>query len=164
VSIAWDSSYMGRLRKLAGDEPTLMFVGARCVAIDDTGRVLLIRRSDTGDWALPAGAMELGESITECAAREFFEETGLTATELAPFACYSAPRFTGRNQYGHIYQVFTTAFQVTAWTGTLLTATDETTDACFYDPGALPEPLGRSVPETLADHASFERTGTFVAK
>jgi len=164
MSIAWDSSYMGRLRKLAGDEPTLMFVGARCVAADEAGRVLLIRRADTGDWALPAGAMELGESIAECAAREFFEETGLTATQLAPFAFYSAPRFGGRNMFGHTYQIFTTAFRVTAWTGTLLPATDETTDARFYDLDALPQPLARSVPVTLADHAHFERTGSFVAK
>src|SRR5215813_3164067 len=124
---------MGRLRKLAGDEPTLMFVGARCVATDDAGRVLLIRRADTGDWALPAGAMELGESITECAVREFFEETGLTATELAPYACYSAPHFGGRNMFGHTYQIFTTAFRVTAWIGILRTATDETIDARFYE-------------------------------
>ena len=164
MSIAWDSSYMGRLRKLAGDEPTLMFVGSRCVATDGSGRILLIRRSDTGDWALPAGAMELGESITECAAREFFEETGLTATGLAPFACYSAPRFGGRNLFGHSYQIFTTAFRVTAWTGTLRTATDETTDARFCDRDALPAPISRSVAETLADHAHFERTGSFVAK
>lgn len=155
---------MGRLRKAVGDEPTLMFVGARCVAIDGDGRVLLIRRADTGDWALPAGAMELGESITECAVREFFEETGLTATELVPFGFYSAPRFGGRNMFGHTYQIFTTAFRVTAWTGILQTATDETTDARFYDPDALPEPLGRSVAETLADLAHFERTGSFVAK
>lgn len=155
---------MGRLRKLAGDDPTLMFVGARCVATDGDGRVLLIRRSDTGDWALPAGAMELGESIAECAAREFVEETGLTAAELAPFAFYSAPRFGGRNLFGHSYQVFTTAFRITAWTGTLLTATDETTDAGFFDPGAPPRPMTKSVAETLADHAAFERTGTFVAK
>jgi 8-oxo-dGTP pyrophosphatase MutT (NUDIX family) len=50
---------MGQLRILAGDERTLILVGARCVVRDGDGRVLLIKRSDNGEWALPAGSMEL---------------------------------------------------------------------------------------------------------
>jgi hypothetical protein len=68
ASISWAESYLGQLRALAGDR-TLMFVGARCVVRDADDRVLLIQRSDNGLWALPAGAMELGESIAGCAAR-----------------------------------------------------------------------------------------------
>jgi 8-oxo-dGTP pyrophosphatase MutT (NUDIX family) len=66
VSVAWDESYQGQLRALAGDDRPLLFIGARCVVVDEDDRVLLIRRADNGEWALPAGAMELGESIGEC--------------------------------------------------------------------------------------------------
>src|SRR5215470_16452722 len=164
MSIGWDDSYHGQLRALVGDDRPLLFVGARCVAVDETERVLLIQRSDNGQWACPAGAMELGESIAECAARELLEETGLVATVLEPFAFYTGPRFTGTNMYGHTYQLFTTAFWVRSWTGVLAEATDETTGSGFFAQDHLPEPLTRSVPETLTDLAEFRRTGRFLAR
>ena len=164
MSIAWDESYQGQLRALAGDDRPLLFIGARCVVVDGDDRVLLIRRADNAEWALPAGAMELGESIGECAVRELFEETGLVATSLEPFAFYSGARFTGTNMYGHTYQVFSTAFWVRSWTGELARVTDETTDAMFYPFERLPGGLARSVAETVDDFVGFRRTGRFVAK
>lgn len=40
------------------------------LAVDDQGRILLQRRRDTGQWALPMGKMEIGETPTQCAVRE----------------------------------------------------------------------------------------------
>ncbi|MEO3743639.1 NUDIX domain-containing protein [Plantactinospora sp. B5E13] len=163
-SVPWAESYLGQLRALAGDR-TLMFVGARAVVRDTAGRVLLIERSDNSYWALPAGAMELGESIAECAVREVWEETGLTATAVTPFAMYTGPDRTFTNMYGDTYQLFVVAFRVDAWAGELLTATDETTNAGFFLPdGELPEPLSPNVSEILADLAAFERTNQFILK
>lgn len=131
---------------------------------DEAGRVLLINRSDNGLWALPAGALELGESIGQCAAREIYEETGLTPTGITPFAMYTGARYTSRNMYGHTYQLHVTAFRVDSWTGTLLRRTDETNDAAFFLPTQLPEPLAQSVPECLADLSSFEERGKMVLR
>ena len=39
--------------------------------------MLLQRRRDTGQWALPMGKMELGETPSQCAIRETREETGV---------------------------------------------------------------------------------------
>ncbi len=164
MSVGWHDSYQGQMRALAGDDKPLLFVGARCVVRDDAGRVLLVRRSDNGEWALPAGAMELGESIADCAARELFEETGLRATSVVPFAMHSGPSFTGTNMYGHTYQVFATVFLVTSWTGALLTVTDETTDARFVSVDELPDPLSQSVRRSLDDLVFYQETGDFVAK
>jgi 8-oxo-dGTP pyrophosphatase MutT (NUDIX family) len=152
---------MGRLRAAAGQD-VLMFVGARGIVRDDAGRVLLICRSDNGHWALPAGAMEIGESIAECAAREVYEETGLQVREATPFALYSGARHTHTDMYGHTYQLHVTAFRVDAWTGDLVRETDETTDAAFFPVDALPAPLSPSVPQSLRDLATFERTGRLV--
>jgi 8-oxo-dGTP pyrophosphatase MutT (NUDIX family) len=162
-NVGWAESYLGQLRALAG-ERVLLFVGARGVVRDGAGRVLLIRRADNGYWALPAGAMELGESIVEAAAREVFEETGLIATELSPFALYTGARYTFTNMYGDTYQLHVTAFRVDAWEGELRTETDETTDAGFFPLDGLPEPLSGSVPEALADLAAFEDTGRLVVR
>lgn len=163
ASIGWDESYLGQLRAIAGDR-VLIFVGTRAVLRDAQGRVLLIRRSDNGHWALPAGALEIGESVVEGIIREVREETGLTVRALTPFAMYTGAAYTATNQWGHTYQLHSTAFRIDEWSGELQRVTDETTDAGFFAIDALPQPLTPSVPETLDDLARFEATGRFVAK
>ncbi len=159
----WADSYHGQLRALAGDRQ-LLFVGARCVVRDGDGRILLIKRSDNSMWALPAGAMELGESIANCAMRELFEETGIRASQVTPFGFHSGPQYSGRNMYGDHNQVFAHLFRVDLWEGPVLRQTDETLDAGFFEIGALPKPRSRSVVETLDDLAAYESTGQFVMK
>ena len=145
-----------------GDSDTLLFVGARGVVIDDQNRLLLIQRSDNHRWAIPAGAMELGESIEECAIRETFEETGLRATSLTPFAFYT--RYTYTNEYGHTYQQILMSFRIYSWEGELVRQTEESIDAAFFPLDALPGPKSFILDETLADLAEFERTGRLVLK
>jgi 8-oxo-dGTP diphosphatase len=46
----------------------------------DGGRALLIRRASEplrGEWSIPGGILELGETLEEGVARELLEETGL---------------------------------------------------------------------------------------
>ena len=52
-------------------------VGCSAVIFNDEGKVLLTRRLDNGQWCLPSGGMEAGESPAETCIREVFEETGL---------------------------------------------------------------------------------------
>jgi 8-oxo-dGTP pyrophosphatase MutT (NUDIX family) len=163
AGIPWADSYLGQLRALAGDR-TLLFIGARGVIRDHGGRILLIKRADNGFWAMPGGAMELGESIGQCAIRETFEETGLAATEATPFALYTGPDYTYTNVFGDRYQLFLVAFLLTEWTGELLPDPEEATDAAFFHPERWPEPLSGSTLESLADLEAYERTGSLVLK
>ena len=48
------------------------------VVVDDQGRVLVIRRDDTGHWQPPGGVLELDETFEEGVRREVLEETGIT--------------------------------------------------------------------------------------
>jgi len=67
-------------------------IGCTAALFDATGTALLLtRRSDNGLWCLPGGAMEAGESVTECVERECREELGaeIEVTEL--IGIYSSP-------------------------------------------------------------------------
>ena len=160
--MSWAESYLGRVRASVGDEDTIFFVGARGVVLDDQNRILLIQRSDNHRWAIPAGAMELGESMEDCAIRETYEETGLRATSLTPFAFYT--RYTFTNLYGHTYQQILMSFRIYSWEGELVRQTEESVDAGFFSLDALPGPPSFILDETLADLATFERTGRLVMK
>ena len=162
MALTWGESYLGRVRASVGDEDTIFFVGARGVVFDDQGRLLLIQRSDNRRWAIPAGAMELGESMEDCAIRETYEETGLRATSLTPFAFYT--RYTFTNDYGHTYQQILMSFRIDSWEGELVRQTDESVDAGFFPLNALPGPPSFIIDETLADLATFERTGRLVMR
>ncbi|MCM3783470.1 NUDIX domain-containing protein [Neobacillus mesonae] len=59
---------------------------------DSENRILLQRRSDYGDWGLPGGGMEPGESVEETMIREVLEETGLEVREYKLHAVYSGKR------------------------------------------------------------------------
>lgn len=51
-------------------------VGVAVAAQTANGRWLLIRRCDTGDWALPGGTLEWGETLHDAIHRELLEEAG----------------------------------------------------------------------------------------
>lgn len=59
--------------------PQQPLVGVGAIIVED-GRVLLIRRAKApllGEWSIPGGMLELGETVRQGAEREALEETGL---------------------------------------------------------------------------------------
>src|SRR6516225_6728461 len=59
--------------------PSSPLVGVGAVVVHE-GRVLLVRRGHEpakGQWSIPGGLIDVGESLHEAVAREVFEETGL---------------------------------------------------------------------------------------
>ena len=67
-------------------------VGICAAARTVDGRWLLIRRADTGTWALPGGTLEWGETLRDGLRREMDEEAGVLSCEVKRVVgVYSAP-------------------------------------------------------------------------
>lgn len=62
------------------------------VVADGGGRVLMIRRTDNDLWALPGGAVDLGESLPDAAVRETLEETGVVCAITGILGTYTDPK------------------------------------------------------------------------
>jgi 8-oxo-dGTP diphosphatase len=68
-------------------------IGIAVAARTADGRLLLIRRGDSGKWALPGGTLEWGETLRVAITREVFEETGARVTQLGELVgVYSDPQ------------------------------------------------------------------------
>lgn len=66
--------------------------GTTIVPILPDGRIVMIRRRDTGQWGLPGGVIDWGEDIPTAARRELAEETGLQLQKVRRLVgVYSAP-------------------------------------------------------------------------
>jgi len=66
-------------------------LGCSAAIFDERGRILLTRRMDNGQWCLPGGRMESGESAAEAWEREVLEETGLSVRVKRLVGVYSHP-------------------------------------------------------------------------
>jgi 8-oxo-dGTP pyrophosphatase MutT (NUDIX family) len=61
------------------------------VVRDEDGRVLLVRRIDDGNWELPGGRVEIGETTSQTVLREVAEESGITIVITGVSGVYSDP-------------------------------------------------------------------------
>jgi len=64
---------------------------ANVVVVNDAGEILLIRRSDNGNWALPGGGVEFGESLAQAGVRETREESGIDCEITGVSGIYTDP-------------------------------------------------------------------------
>src|SRR5258707_9117671 len=69
-----------------------MVPSVNVLVANSAGEILLIRRSDNDNWALPGGAIDLGESARQAAVRETKEETGIDCEITGLVGIYTDPK------------------------------------------------------------------------
>jgi ADP-ribose pyrophosphatase YjhB (NUDIX family) len=114
------------------------------VIFDRRGRLLLQQRSDGGQWGLPGGSVEIGESVRDAVTREVREETGLIVAVRRLVGVYSMPSFQlVRYPDGNVWHYVSVSFECAVRGGSLTTC-DETLALEYF-------PL-RRLPPTLLNH------------
>ena len=162
-AVPFEGSHLWQLRQLVGHQLVLT-PASIVVAFDSHGAVLLMQRADTGDWCIPGGTAEPGQTFTTAAAAELFEETGLVADpdSLVAFGCVSDPRWTDFVfPNGDRVQSFNLCFVATCWEGTPVAEEGEALDVGFFPRDALPAPMLQISLRVLELHVAWDASGVF---
>ena len=120
----------------AAPQPNSLVVAASAVVCDDSDRILLQRRADSGLWALPGGGMEMTDSLPGCAVREVKEETGLDIEITGLVGTYTDPRHVIAYSDGEVRRQINVCFRARV-TGGDLTISDESTELRFVTPAQI---------------------------
>ncbi len=144
--------FVARLRVHVGHD-LLWLSSATAVVLDDHGRVLLGRRSDSGTWALPGGIVDPAEQPADAAIREVFEETGVVAVPDRLITVTVSRPFSYPN--GDHVQYLDLAFRCRAIGGEARVNDSESTEVGWHAPDSLPEVSERTrsfLAQALADN------------
>jgi mutator protein MutT len=133
-------SYIGDLRKQVGHD-LIMTVGCGILIMNDKGQVLLQRRSDTGDWCIPGGALEPFETYEEAAIREVREEVGITAENLKLFGIYSGDERRIHYPNDDVVYSLSVIFTADEYEGIISDRDSEVLEHRFFGRDEIPEEL-----------------------
>jgi len=124
------------LRQLIGPD-RLIIAGAAALIQNEAGQILLGLRRE-GLWGLPAGLMELGESISGTLVREAREEMNVEIAPRELIGVFTGPRFFHTYADGNHVQIVSAFFRADIVGGELKADDVETLDLRWFDLAALP--------------------------
>ena len=144
-------SYIREMRKHIGHAPMLS-AGATVIVLNGN-QILLNLRSDTNTWGIPGGALELGESLEQTAARELREETNLTAESFTLLHLFSGPDFYFKYPNGDELYSVVALFLAEGVAGELKIGDCESKELGFFPKDQIPplEPRAKAIIQWLID-------------
>ncbi len=133
-------NYIADMRKHVGHD-LVMTVGCGVLIENKNGELLLQRRSDTGQWCVPGGALEPGETFIEAAKRELKEETGILVSELKLFGLYSGADREIHYPNGDVVYSLSVIFITRSYSGEITDPDGEALEHRFFDRESIPSDL-----------------------
>lgn len=145
--------YISELRKLIGTRPIIM-AGVAIIVKNDQNDILLQHRSDSLDWGTIGGALELGETLEQAAARELYEEAGLTAQNFKFVKVLSGKDFYYKYPHGDEVYNLVTVFEAEGVKGVPTINDDEGLDLQYF---SLTEDIANLNPHSrmILKHAGY---------
>lgn len=138
-------------------KPNSMVPSVNVVVANEADEILLIRRSDNDNWALPGGAIDLGESTAQAAVRETKEETGIDCEVTGLVGIYTDPKhiilYTSNGEARQEFSIVLTARPV----GGQPTTSDESTEVRWVAPSDVREfTMDRSMRSRINDYLNAD--------
>ncbi|HEX4222931.1 MAG TPA: NUDIX domain-containing protein [Pseudonocardiaceae bacterium] len=118
------------LRDPSAPRANSIVVAVTAFVLDQRSRLLMIRRTDSGRYAIPGGAQEIGETIGAAVVREVVEETGVDVEPTGIIGVYSDPEHVIAFSDGEVRQEFSICFRARCLGGTLRTS-DESSEVAW---------------------------------
>ena len=143
--------------------PATTIVPSVNVAVtNDAGKLLLIRRTDNGNWALPGGSVDIGESLAQAAVRETREETGIACEVTGLSGIYTDPgHVILYTSNGEVRQEFSIVLMARA-TGGNPTPSSETSDVRWLPLDAVGSLQMDSSMRLRVEHFAERRDGPYL--
>jgi 8-oxo-dGTP pyrophosphatase MutT (NUDIX family) len=150
--------FIRTIRATAGQQ-LLWLPGVAAVVFDDDGRVLLVRRADTGMWTLVGGIPEPGEQPAVTAVREVYEETAVRCSPERVVLVQALDPIQYPN--GDRCQYMDITFRCRATGGEARVNDDESMEVGWFSLDALPELSGgalQRIKQALTDEPTWFET------
>lgn len=132
---------------------------AAVALMDERDRILLLRRKDSGNWTMPGGTLEFGESLPECAVREVKEETGLRIELIGVVGTYTDPEVRIAYSDGEVRREFTVVFAGRVAGGDVSVDEESTDYAWAGIDEALGLPMADSQRQRITDVIAWKEGG-----
>ena len=132
------SSHLARLRAMIGHE-LIQLPSVSVLVVDDHARLLLVRHAGSPDgWAVPGGAVDVGESPAQAAIREIREETGIQISEPRLLDVLGGADYEVTYPNGDRVAYVTAVYQAGIKDGTPAPDHDEISELGWFTPPQLP--------------------------
>lgn len=134
--------YFKYLRQYVGHKPIIL-PGSVVIIVNDQNQILLQLRLN-GNWGLPGGLMDLGESFEEVAKREVREETGLEVENLTLLNVFSGSGYYLKVPNGDELYSATAVYYTKDVRGEIEIDYRESQDMKYFSPDQLPNELNHT--------------------
>jgi ADP-ribose pyrophosphatase YjhB (NUDIX family) len=132
------SSHLARLRAVIGHDLVLL-PSVSVLVVDDHARLLLVRHAgDRDGWAVPGGAVDIGESPAQAAVREICEETGVQISQLRLLDVLGGVEYEVTYPNGDRVAYVTAVYQAGIAGGMPAPDLEEISELAWFTPPQLP--------------------------